>query len=134
LKVAPPAAAKATRVIKEKPIVKETREPTVEPDKKEEIIKEIPVVKKEDPDEPIGLDHLKKLREEAQSELKFSEKNKQTPVSDEAGEEIPAVEVMEKMNVHQLRKLARSIPNFPIKGRDISKANRGTLLDYLKNF
>lgn len=35
-----------------------------------------------------------------------------------------------KMNVHQLRKLARQTENFPIQGREISKANRTTLLDY----
>lgn len=132
VKVTPPAATKP-KIIKEKPIVKETSEPEAEPDKKEEIIKEIPAFKKEDPDRLKGHDHLRKLREEAQSELTFSEQSTQSPVSDGAGEDIPAVEVMEKMNVHQLRKLARSIPNFPIKGRDISKANRGTLLDYLKN-
>ncbi len=35
-----------------------------------------------------------------------------------------------KMNVHQLRKLARQTENFPIQGREISKANRTALLDY----
>jgi hypothetical protein len=34
------------------------------------------------------------------------------------------------MNVPQLRKLARNNANFPIKGRDISKANRKVLLEY----
>jgi ethanolamine utilization protein EutM len=33
------------------------------------------------------------------------------------------------LNVHQLRKLARQTPNFPIQGREISKANRNTLLE-----
>ena len=47
-----------------------------------------------------------------------------------AGEDIPAGEVIANMNVHELRKLARSLDSFPIKGRDISKANRGTLIDY----
>jgi microcompartment protein CcmL/EutN len=40
---------------------------------------------------------------------------------------------LESLNVHQLRKLARSTKNFPIQGREISKANRGMLLNYLKN-
>lgn len=35
-----------------------------------------------------------------------------------------------KMNVHQLRKLARSTDGFPIKGREISRANREILLGY----
>lgn len=32
------------------------------------------------------------------------------------------------MNVHQLRKLARHTPGFPIQGREISKAKRGDLI------
>lgn len=134
VKVSPPATAKKEKKIIEKPVVKETPELDVEPDKKEVIKKEIPAVEEEDPNVLKGLDHLKKLREEAQSEMNFSEKSKQEPVSDEAGEDIPTVEEMEKMNVHQLRKLARSIPTSPLKGREISKANRSTLLDYLKKF
>jgi ethanolamine utilization protein EutM len=39
----------------------------------------------------------------------------------------------EKLNVHQLRRLARSTENFPIKGREISRANRGQLLDYFQS-
>jgi hypothetical protein len=39
---------------------------------------------------------------------------------------------LEKLNVHQLRRLARSTENFPIKGREISRANRGQLLDYFQ--
>lgn len=45
---------------------------------------------------------------------------------------IPPMKELEILNVHQLRKLARGFENFPIKGRDISKANRGTLLDFFK--
>jgi ethanolamine utilization protein EutM len=37
---------------------------------------------------------------------------------------------LKSMNVHQLRKLARDTKNFPIHGRDISKANREVLLQY----
>lgn len=37
-----------------------------------------------------------------------------------------------KLNVPQLRKLARGNPEFPIKGREISKANRMELLSYFK--
>jgi microcompartment protein CcmL/EutN len=43
--------------------------------------------------------------------------------------EVPPREELEKMNVHELRRLARSFENFPIKGREISKANRQVLLD-----
>ena len=45
---------------------------------------------------------------------------------------IPPKEELEKMNVHELRHLAREFENFPIKGREISKANRQTLLDYFE--
>lgn len=44
--------------------------------------------------------------------------------------EIPTVEELEKLNVHQLRHLARGFENFPIKGREISKANRTVLIEY----
>jgi len=40
---------------------------------------------------------------------------------------------LESMNVHQLRKLARSIEGFPIQGREISRANRSTLLGYFNS-
>jgi microcompartment protein CcmL/EutN len=40
--------------------------------------------------------------------------------------------VIESMNVHQLRRLARDSENFPIQGREISKAKRGDLLNYFK--
>ncbi len=46
---------------------------------------------------------------------------------------IPPEEELNKMNVHQLRKLARSFENFPIHGRQISKANRQKLLDYFNS-
>lgn len=40
---------------------------------------------------------------------------------------------VESMNVHQLRHLARSISDFPIKGREISRANRDGLLRYFRD-
>lgn len=60
----------------------------------------------------------------------------------QVNEEIPAEQPEEKtdlddldsLNVHQLRKLARSVKDFPIQGREISKANRPLLLEYLKRF
>ncbi len=45
---------------------------------------------------------------------------------------IPPFDQLETLNVHALRKLARSFIEFPIKGREISKANRAKLLDYFK--
>ena len=40
---------------------------------------------------------------------------------------------LKSMNVHQLRKLARDTRNFPIQGREISKAKREILLEYFNN-
>jgi microcompartment protein CcmL/EutN len=43
------------------------------------------------------------------------------------------IDEIDSMNVHQLRHLARSISEFPIKGREISKANREELLRYFRS-
>lgn len=45
---------------------------------------------------------------------------------------VPQSEDIESLNVHQLRRLARGTKNFPIKGREISKANRQELLEFFK--
>ncbi len=63
---------------------------------------------------------------------------KQKTVTEKTVEEkptgnIPPEEELNKMNVHQLRKLARGFENFPIHGRQISKANRQQLLDYFNS-
>ncbi len=42
---------------------------------------------------------------------------------------IPPLQELEEMNVHQLRHLARQFSDFPIKGREISRANRQALID-----
>lgn len=42
------------------------------------------------------------------------------------------LEELETYNVHQLRKLARGVEIFPIHGREISRANRDTLLAYFR--
>lgn len=43
------------------------------------------------------------------------------------------LEELETYNVHQLRKLARGVEIFPIHGREISRANRDTLLAYFRS-
>ena len=45
-------------------------------------------------------------------------------------ESILYMKELEKLNVHQLRHYARSVESFPIKGREISRANRKELLDH----
>jgi microcompartment protein CcmL/EutN len=42
------------------------------------------------------------------------------------------LEQLKKFNVHKLRRYARSFNGFPIKGREISRANREELLNYFK--
>ncbi|HEX2984199.1 MAG TPA: BMC domain-containing protein [Ignavibacteriales bacterium] len=42
-------------------------------------------------------------------------------------------EQLEAMSVSHLRRLARGADNFPIKGRDISKANKDMLLGHFKS-
>lgn len=43
-----------------------------------------------------------------------------------------SIEDLSTLNVHQLRRAARNVREFPIKGRQISKANRDTLLSFFK--
>ncbi len=124
--VGPPKSVKPP----EKPVAEKKPEAPSKTDTLREIKDKAAGTEKIDRDEFKGREHLRKLQEEARSELKISEPD--VSESEDIVENVPPVEELEKMNVHQLRRLARSIPSFPIKGRDISKANRGTLLDYLK--
>ncbi len=75
---------------------------------------------KPDP-ENARVDTISRLREEA---LGRQEKE----ISDMQGEED-----IDKMNVHQLRHFARSIHEFPIKGREISRANRDELIEHFRS-
>lgn len=102
-----------------------------------------------------GMSHLERLRAEAKSEIQSEIENQKSTIDlDEIKPEtnrvpdknLPTDEISEvkkeveenivnefdKMNVPDLRKLARSREDFPIKGREISKANRKVLLEYFK--
>ncbi len=125
----PKPLRKTVTVKKEKP-VKEKKSP--EPAKKilpeieieEEIeIKETSSTIDRLRKEALGKDIAKKEKEEKVK----SEKTKRDVEST-----LPMGE-LEVLNVHQLRRLARSTEGFPIQGRDISRANRGLLLDYFKS-
>ncbi len=50
------------------------------------------------------------------------------PVDSEA---IP-MEHLERLSVQELRRYARALPNFPIRGREISRATKETLLTFLR--
>jgi microcompartment protein CcmL/EutN len=53
--------------------------------------------------------------------------------SSKQGKKVPPMDELVILNVHALRRIARSFDDFPIKGRDISKANRAKLLDHFKS-
>ncbi len=48
-------------------------------------------------------------------------------------DKIPEEESIESLSVVQLRRYARTLNGFPLEGREISKANRETLLQLIKN-
>jgi len=75
----------------------------------------------------ISSDTIERLKREALGKKFDQEKTKKQTSSEEIN-----MRELEKLNVHQLRRLARSTENFPIKGREISRANRGQLLDYFQ--
>jgi ethanolamine utilization protein EutM len=67
------------------------------------------------------------------SVTKSAEESSDNDVNEKGGSYIPPVEELQQMNVHQLRHLARQFPDFPIKGREISRANRQALIDLFEN-
>ncbi|MEW6004625.1 MAG: BMC domain-containing protein [Stygiobacter sp.] len=62
------------------------------------------------------------LKNEAISELQEESTN--------VKQDIPSEDELSNLNVHELRHLARAFENFPIKGRQISRANREELIEY----
>ena len=123
----PPAKeeVKKTTIKKEqnkKPIIEIKSEP------KEEIIEESKEQKTESASETIA-----RLRKEALGDKVVDTKEENVKeFSKEKGTSNLDLNELESMNVHQLRKLARSIEGFPIQGREISRANRSTLLGYFE--
>ena len=125
----PKPAKKTVAVKKEKP-VKEKKSP--EPAKK--ISPEIEIEEEIEIKETSStIDRLRKealgkdvAKEEKQINVKSGKSKSNVESTLHMGE-------LEVLNVHQLRRLARSTEGFPIQGRDISRANRGLLLDYFKS-
>lgn len=74
-------------------------------------------------------DEVNEDDEEAELKEEIIEDKKE---NEQEEKELPPMRSLEEMNVHQLRRLAREYETFPIKGRDISKAKRVTLLDHFK--
>ncbi len=120
--IKPKPAKPAEKIIKEKKIKEELKTaPKVKPD----ITPEEEPKKEETP--KISSDTIERLKREALGKKFNEEKTKKQTSSDDIN-----MRELEKLNVHQLRRLARSTENFPIKGREISRANRGQLLDYFQ--
>ena len=72
---------------------------------------------------------IEKLKREALGETAQPEKKRKEKTSESSKYSMTELELL---NVHQLRRFARSVEEFPIKGREISRANRTELLDYFK--
>lgn len=84
----------------------------------------------EKPEQPDVIVEAEEETETPIEEPEIVEDEKEEEEQSLFSSEIPTVEELEKLNVHQLRHLARNFENFPIKGREISKANRTTLIEY----
>jgi len=126
----PKPVIKTVTVKKEKPVKEEkSTEPAKKTSPKIEIEEEIEIKE--------TSSTIDRLREEALGK-EVAKKEKEKKVKREKtksdAETILPMEELEVLNVHQLRRLARSMEGFPIQGREISRANRGLLLDYFKSF
>ena len=75
--------------------------------------------------EALGIKENERVSNRTLTNLKESE----TEIEDSAAADL---EQLKNFNVHKLRRYARSFNGFPIKGREISRANREELLNYFK--
>jgi ethanolamine utilization protein EutM len=88
-------------------------------------------VEKEVTEDKAGKEEIAPVKKEVKSKVE-DEKVAEDENPIHSGAYIPSEAYLSNLNVHELRKLARGFENFPIKGRDISKANRGVLLEHFK--
>lgn len=91
-------------------------------------------IKEEVKASPAISDTISRLREEALGTgagetVKKEAKSTKAP---QRKKEKLKMEELELLNVHRLRRFARSTEGFPIYGREISKANRKQLLDHFR--
>jgi len=102
-----------------------------EPEKRKRQPKKVEMVEEPEPElKRSSFSTIDRLKEEALGSVTTSEKSEKKKPSGKSSN-ISMAE-LEVMNVHQLRRFARDFENFPIKGREISRANRGELLDFFK--
>ena len=95
--------------------------------------KQPPEIEKIPPETPSeeeeGVSTIERLKKEALGDTALPERKKKEKKAESRKYNMPELELL---NVHQLRRFARSVEEFPIKGREISRANRTELLDYFK--
>ena len=125
--IKPEPAKPAEEIIIEKEEFKtDTKvKPEIEVEVEPEIELEVEPKKEEIP--KVSSDTIEQLKSEAFGKEIDEEKPQKQTVSREI-----IMRELEKLNVHQLRHLARSTKNFPIQGREISRSNRRQLLDYFQ--
>jgi microcompartment protein CcmL/EutN len=128
----PPVEVVEKKQIEEKPVEEKPEiKPEVVPEIKSEEKAKAPQIKRIPRTKTVksASSTIDRLKKEA---LGTAEQKQEQP---EPEEKVPSINLkeIEKLNVHQLRRLARSTENFPIKGRVISRANRKELLDYFKS-
>ncbi|MFA7229124.1 MAG: BMC domain-containing protein [Melioribacteraceae bacterium] len=99
----------------EKPVIKRERKERVRPQK---------VIPEKETEQEPPLSRLEMLRQEALGEI-TGEEETGAPLGP-----IPSDEELSRLNVHELRHLARGYENFPIRGREISRANRDELREF----
>ncbi|MFA7421611.1 MAG: BMC domain-containing protein [Melioribacteraceae bacterium] len=85
--------------------------------------------KKEEVGKPV-ISRIEELKSEALEEAKEISSDEETEAIIYDGVTVPPESELLGLNVHKLRHLARSFENFPIKGRQISKANREVLIEF----
>ena len=94
-------------------------------------IKRDPIVKIQPPESsaPSKAENV-----ESKIETKEKPASKKTETTSlKTSKKVPPMDDLVILNVHALRRIARGFDDFPIKGRDISKANRAKLLDHFKS-
>ncbi len=100
------------------------------PQKSDEIKETEPeLVEDKEPEYKTSSSTIDRLKEEALGGISSTKRKSKPKPEKISGVSMAELEVM---NVHQLRRYARDFENFPIKGREISRANRGELLDFFK--
>jgi microcompartment protein CcmL/EutN len=116
-------------------VPKKVEEIKIEFDKLDEVVDD--EIEKQNP-----ISTIERLRIEAlgtqRKENKLNEKSEKTKKKKEKdnlkinGSSEVDFEAIRLMNVHKLRHYARAFPDFPIKGREISRANRDELVQLFK--